>query len=80
MQLCVNFHSLHTLLSTVNILPLNSEVALIRQHHRVDSVAMEYIPRDASHGYLPVTTFGDFNCFPRVLATSINLNQHEFHK
>ena len=80
MQSCVNFDSLHNLLSTVSLPPLNSEVALMSRQHRIDSIAMQYIPHDAPNGFLPVCTFGDGNCFPRALATSINMNEHECHK
>ena len=80
MQSCINFNSLHNLLSTVTLPNLNCEVASMCRHHRLDEIALEYVPSDAPEGFLPVATFGDGNCFPRALATSIGLNQNEYHK
>lgn len=46
---------------------------------KVDQNSLKYIPSDVT-GFLPVSTLGDGNCFPRALSTLVFGNQFHFQE
>ena len=46
----------------------NEAVKFIESYHKIDDMALVFIPTDASQDLIPVLTFGDGNCLCHALS------------